>query len=79
MENIIIIALLASLFFLVYILFKEIKKQKRFKAKYKLDNSLNKRLLTMLDGDEKAALRLLTHRSLIFFAVSKIELTLYIV
>ncbi len=26
---------------------------------YKLDNSLNKRLLTMLGGDEKAALRLL--------------------
>jgi len=57
--NIIAIALLAVLFFLIYILSKEIKTQKRVKAKYKLDDSLNQRLLAMLRGDKKVALRLL--------------------
>ena len=59
MENIIIMALLGSLFFLGYILFKEIKKQKKVKVKIKLDNTLSKKLLTMLNGDKKTALRLL--------------------
>ena len=59
MENLIVIALFASLFVLIYVLFKEIKKQTKVKAKYKLDNNLSKKLLTMLNGDEKVALRLL--------------------
>ncbi|WP_036479165.1 hypothetical protein [Myxosarcina sp. GI1] len=59
MESFIILALFASLFFLVYILYQEINKQKRAKRKLKLDTGLNKKLLTMLNGDEKAALRLL--------------------
>ena len=57
--NIIAIALLAGLIFLIYILLQEIKTQKRVKAKYKLDDSLYQRLLTMLSGDKKVALRLL--------------------
>jgi hypothetical protein len=57
--NLIVIALLAVLFFLIYILSQEIKTQKRVKAKYKLDDSLNQRLLAMLRGDKKVALRLL--------------------
>ena len=59
MNHIVLLALMAILFFLIYLLFQEIKKQKKANAKYKLDRGLNKRLLTMLGGDEKAALRLL--------------------
>ncbi len=59
MESLIAFILFASLFFLIYIFVKEIKKQKKTKAKYKLDTGLNKKLLTMLSGDEKAALRLI--------------------
>ncbi|BAU64363.1 hypothetical protein STA3757_17350 [Stanieria sp. NIES-3757] len=59
LENIIMIASIAVLCFLLYILLKEIKQQKRVKAKYKLDHSLSKQLVTMLGGDKKAALRLL--------------------
>lgn len=44
---------------LIYLLFQEIKKQKRGQAKYRVDNCLSKRLLLMLSGDKKAALRLL--------------------
>ncbi|MGL5794459.1 MAG: tetratricopeptide repeat protein, partial [Waterburya sp.] len=40
-------------------LFQVIQKQKRFKSKNRLDKSLDKKLLTMLGGDKKAALRLL--------------------
>jgi ABC-type protease/lipase transport system fused ATPase/permease subunit len=58
-DNIIGIALLAVCFFLLYLLFEEIKKQKKVKAKYQLDENLNKQILTMLAGDKKAALRLL--------------------
>lgn len=61
MESFIAIALFAALIFLVYILFKEINKQKRAKRKLRLDTGLNKQLLIMLNGDEKAALRLLRY------------------
>ena len=59
MERLVILVLLVILFFLFYILFKEIKRQQKAKAKYKLDRGLNQKLLIMLNGDKKAALRLL--------------------
>jgi hypothetical protein len=45
--------------FLSYFLGQQIKQQKRFQPKSKLDKSLDQRLLTMLGGDRQAALRLL--------------------
>jgi hypothetical protein len=59
MQVVLIIVFLSVLFSLIYILFQEIQKQKRFKLKNKLDKSLDKQLLTMLGGDHKTALRLL--------------------
>lgn len=59
MGNIIVIGLFASLFFLGYLLLKEIKNQKKVKGQFKLDKTLFKKLLTMLNGDKKTALRLL--------------------
>ncbi len=53
------IVILSVLFSLSYILFRTIQKQKRFKSKTKLDKSLDKKLLTMLGGDQQTALRLL--------------------
>lgn len=59
MQVVSIIVIVSVLFFLIYILFQVIQKQKRFKSKNRLDKSLDKKLLTMLGGDQKAALRLL--------------------
>lgn len=58
-ETLIPLLFLLILCLLIYLLFQEIKKQKRGKGKYRLDHRLSKRLLLMLSGDEKAALRLL--------------------
>lgn len=59
MNHFIILVLFAILGFLIYILLKEIKRQKKAKAPYRLNPVLNQRILTMLNGNEKAALRLL--------------------
>lgn len=59
MNHLIIFVSFAILAFLIYLLFQEIQKQKRAKVSYRLNPVLNKKLLTMLGGDEKAALRLL--------------------
>lgn len=59
LENFIVLFCLLALCFLIYLFFQEIKKQKKAKAKLRLDNRLSKRLLSMLSGDEKTALRLL--------------------
>ncbi|MGK7893993.1 MAG: hypothetical protein AB4372_10305 [Xenococcus sp. (in: cyanobacteria)] len=58
-ENLIPLLFLLIFCFLIYLLFQEIKKQKRGHAKYRLDNRLSKKILLMLSGDKKAALRLL--------------------
>ena len=58
--NIFVFILLATLLFLIYILWQQIKQQKSF-PKSKLNRSLDKQLLTMLGGDKAAALRLLRH------------------
>ena len=55
--NVFIFILLATLLFLIYVLWQQIKQQ----PKSKFDRSLDKQLLTMLNGDKKAALRLLRH------------------
>ena len=47
-----------ALLFLIYILFQYIQKSKTVRGK-KLDRSLDKQLLTMLNGDKKTVLRLL--------------------
>ena len=47
-----------ALLFIIYILFQEIQKSKTVRGK-KLDRSLDKQLLTMLNGDKKTVLRLL--------------------
>jgi hypothetical protein len=60
-EHLIAIVLLALSCLLVYFLLKEIKKQQKIKAKYKLDNDLNIQILKMLGGDKQAALRLLKY------------------
>ena len=57
--NVFVFILLATLLFLIYILWQQIKQQNR--AKPKLDRSLDKQLLIMLNGDKEAALRLLRH------------------
>ena len=54
--NVFVFILLATLLGLIYILCQQIKQQR---PKSKLDRSLDKQLLTMLNGDKKAALRLL--------------------
>jgi uncharacterized protein HemY len=59
MQVVSIIVILSVLFFLIYLLFQEVQKQKRFTSKKKLDKSLDQQLLTMLGGDQKTALRLL--------------------
>lgn len=59
MNHIVILVSFAILGFLIYILFKEIQRQKKAKAPYTLNPVLNQRILTMLGGNEKAALRLL--------------------
>lgn len=59
MQVVSIIVIVSVLFSLIYILFQAIQKQKKFKSKNRLDKSLDKKLLTMLGGDQKAALRLL--------------------
>ena len=56
--NVFIFVFLATLLFLIYILWQQIKRQR---PKSKLDRSLDKQLLTMLGGDRAAALRLLRH------------------
>ena len=58
--NVFVFILLATLLFLIYILWQQIEQQKR-QPKSKLDRSLDKQLLTMLGGDKAAALRLLRH------------------
>lgn len=55
----IIIVLLSLLFFFLYSLYKEIKHQKKAQTNYKFDKKLNKDILILLGGDQKAALRLL--------------------
>ena len=57
--NVIAFVFLAILLSLIYILWQQIRQQK--KSRPKLDKSLDKQLLTMLGGDKKAALRLLRH------------------
>ena len=57
--NVFVFILLATLLFLIYILWQQIEQQNRPKSK--LDRSLDKQLLTMLNGDKEAALRLLRH------------------
>lgn len=57
--KVILIIFLSVLFYLMYILFREIKKQKKIKSKHMLDKSLDQQLLVMLGGDQKAVLRLL--------------------
>ena len=61
MDNIFIVVIFITLSFLIFILLREIKKQKKAKPKHKLDKSLEKQLLAMLSGDKKAALRLLRY------------------
>ncbi len=61
MDNIFIVVIFITLSFLIFILLREIRKQKKAKPKHKLDKSLEKQLLTMLSGDKKAALRLLRY------------------
>lgn len=61
LENIIFGLALLILCFLIYLLLQEIKKQKKVKFKYRLDNRLSKQMLRMLSGDKKAASRLLRH------------------
>ena len=56
--NVFVFILLATLLFLIYILWQQIKQQKS-QPKSKLNRSLDKQLLTMLGGDKKTALRLL--------------------
>ena len=58
--DVFIFILLATLLVLIYILWQQIKQQKR-QPKPKLDRSLDRQLLTMLNGDKQAALRLLRH------------------
>lgn len=54
---------LAIVLCLMYFLFQEIKRQQKIIGKYKRkkikNRDLSKKLLTMLSGDEKAAIRLL--------------------
>ena len=50
---------LVVLLSLVYVLWQQIKQQNKFKPK--LDKSLDHKLLGMLSGDKKVALRLLRH------------------
>jgi uncharacterized protein HemY len=56
---------LAIVLLLMYFLFQEIQRQQKVTDKYKQKKlkkkSLNKKLLTMLSGDEKAAIRLLSN------------------
>jgi len=59
--NIIVFFFLLVLCFLLYSLFQEIKKQKKAKSKYRLDERLSRQLLSMVSGDKKTALRLLFH------------------
>jgi hypothetical protein len=68
---IIALVFLTVVLFLMYVLFLEIKKQQKVKNKYykkqrlqtqskqTIDTALNKRLLTLLNGDEQAVLRLI--------------------
>ena len=58
-NHIIVLVLFAVLALLIYILLKEIQKQKKAKVPYILNPVINRRILTMLGGDEKADLRLL--------------------
>lgn len=59
MTNVFIFILVAVLLSMIYVLWQQIKQQKRFQPKAKLDKSLDRPLLTMLGGDRQAALRLL--------------------
>ncbi|NJK58120.1 MAG: hypothetical protein HC939_20100 [Pleurocapsa sp. SU_5_0] len=59
MTNVFIFVLVAVLLSLTYVLWQQIKQQPRFQPKSKLDKSLDQQLLTMLGGDQPAALRLL--------------------
>lgn len=59
MINVLIFILVAVLLSMIYISWQQIRQQKRFKPKVKLDQSLDQQLLTMLGGDLQAALRLL--------------------
>lgn len=57
--NAFIFVCLIVLLSLIYTLGQQIKQQK--KSQFKLDRSLDNRLLSLLNGDHKAALRLLRH------------------
>jgi hypothetical protein len=59
MINGFIFVLVAVLLSTIYILWQQIKQQKKFQPKSQLDKSLDQQLLTMLGGDRKVALRLL--------------------
>ncbi|MEL6493756.1 MAG: hypothetical protein AAFQ41_01370 [Cyanobacteria bacterium J06623_7] len=59
MINFFVLTLVVVLFCLIYVLWQQVKQQKTFRAKPKLDKSLDRQLLTMLNGDRQAALRLL--------------------
>jgi uncharacterized protein HemY len=65
MDFIITLVALAIVLLLMYFLFQEIQRQQKVTDKYKQKKlkkkSLNKKLLTMLSGDEKAAIRLLSN------------------
>ena len=59
MIDIFILTLMTVLLLFVYMLWQQIKKQKASRPKFRLDKSLDWQLLTMLNGDRLAALRLL--------------------
>lgn len=54
-----VVVLIAILFILIYIFFREAKKQKQFRPRQKLNKRADQQLLIMLNGDKNAALRLL--------------------
>lgn len=59
MIDIFILTLVTVLLSSIYTLWQQIKKQKASRPKSRLDKSLDRQLLTMLNGDRAAALRLL--------------------
>ena len=57
--NVFIFTLLSILLALIYILWQQIKQQRKFRPD--IDKSLDQQLLLLLGGDKKAVLRLLRH------------------
>ncbi len=57
--NFFILFFLAVLLSLIYILWQQIKQQKGSHHQHKLDETLDKQLLTMMGGAKQAVLRLL--------------------